>query len=349
MICSPEITIGNYKAGGRNPCLIIAEIGPNHDGSIERAMELIDMAADCGCDGVKFQYHIADEEIADRTSIIPWSGENRYDFVKNVQEFTPQEHTMLKNKIKEKGLIYIVSPFNLKAVDILINIDLDAFKIASGEITNLELIKKCLFTNKPVILSSGMSTIDEIDLAIKAASETGNNKIILLQCASEYPTRYEDMNLKTIYSFLERYHIPVGLSDHNLDIIPTISSVALGCSMIEKHFTDDKTRSGPDHAVSLEPKEMNMLIEGVRNLEKALGDGDKRLGPNAEKSRQTFNNSIVCAVRIPADTIIEYNHLCLKKPGTGLPPSALEKVVGMKTKRDLNKNTIVKWEDFYEM
>jgi len=343
------VVIGKRKVGQGYPCLVIAEIGPNHDGSVDRAKKLVDLAANCGCHGVKFQYHIADLEIADKQSIIPWSGEIRYDFVRNVQEFTENEHAQLKEWTQEKGLLYVVSPFNLKAVEVLDKIGVDAYKIASGEISNLELVKKCCLTGRPVILSSGMSTLDEIDKAIATARETGNANLILLQCTSEYPTQYEDMNLRTIVTFRHRYGILTGLSDHNLDPVPVIASVALGCCLIEKHFTDDKTRPGPDHAVSLEPHEMKALVAGVRNLEKALGDGAKNLGPNAEKLRRTFMNSIVAAKRIPEGTIVAKDHFCLKKPGTGLPPEDMKKLIGMKAKRNIEADTIVSMTDFSEV
>lgn len=347
-MASAEISIGRHKVGGDNPCLIIAEIGPNHDGSIKRAKKLVSLAKDCGCDGIKFQYHLAEEEIADKTSTIPWSGEVRYDFIKRVQEFTSEEHGLLRQITKEKGLLYISSPFSIKAAEILDDLNLDAFKIASGEITNYELIEKCCATGKPVILSCGMSGLDEVDASVNIALGTGNKDIMLLQCTSEYPTRYEDINLRTIQTFLSRYSIPIGLSDHSQDIIPAIASVALGCRLIEKHFTEDKGRNGPDHAVSLEPEQMKMMVESVRNLERALGDGVKKPGPNAAKMRETFLNSIVCAVPVPAGTIVERKHFCFKKPGTGLPPSALDKLIGMKAKTGIDVDSIVRLEDFVE-
>ena len=341
-----SITIGAYPVGAGAPCLVVAEIGPNHDGSFERAEILTDLAAQSGCHGVKFQYHLADEELADRDSRIPWSGARRYDILKNIQEFSEERHARLKEHAHSRGLLYICSPFNMKAAEILHGIGLDAYKIASGEVTNLELIRYCASTGRPVILSSGMSDLPEIDAAVAAARENANPNIMLLQCTSEYPTRYENVQLRVIETFQRRYGLPIGLSDHCQDPLPAIASVALGACMIEKHFTDDRTRRGPDHAVSLEPEQMRYLADSVRNLEAALGDGVKRLGPNVDALRATFLNSIVAARDIAAGEPVDRSHFRLMKPGTGLPPSKLPALIGRRAAQEIKAGTMVKLEDF---
>lgn len=337
--------IGNKHVGDSAKCLVIGEIGPNHDGDPQKALNLIEVCAEAGCDGVKFQYHLADAEIFDRSTKSYYYNETRYNFIKRVQEFPHAIHQRLRDTTRERGLVYLCSVFSEEAVEKVASLDVDAFKIPSGEVGNPWVLEQVAACHKPVVVSSGMSPATEIDDMMNTLA-AASDEVILLHCLSEYPTARSDMHLRMIPSLHARYGCPVGLSDHSRNIPEVAASVALGATMIEVHVTFDREASGPDHHVSLLPGELRDLVSRVRVLEEALGKPEKVLGAHATDMRASFTNSIVTRCAIRAGEIFSRENLTLMKPGTGLPPSQLSRILGRKAVSDIPSLTALKREDF---
>jgi sialic acid synthase SpsE len=340
----PTFKIGSRQVGSGAPCIIVAEIGPNHDGDPEQAKRLVRAAADAGCDAVKFQYRIADAEIFDRTTKSYYFDEPRYNFIKRVQEFPHKTHAALRREAKKHGLLYICSAMSEEGIDRLAELDPDALKIPSGEVGNPWLLERAGATGVPIVASSGMSPQAEIDAMMKKLGEHCR-RVVLLHCLSEYPTRLEDMHLRVLPMLAARYRCPVGLSDHSRQLRTVAASVALGASMIEVHFTFDRDAIGPDHKVSLLPEEMAYLVCNVRELEQALGRPEKILGRHAKTMRESFTNCIVARRDIAKGEKLDRSTLALKKPGTGLPPPALAKIIGKRAARSITANTPLTWSD----
>jgi sialic acid synthase SpsE len=336
--------IGRRTVGGGAPCLVVAEIGPNHNGDPEVARQLIRAAAAAGCDAVKFQYRIADAEIFDRTTVAYFVGEPRYSFVKRVQELPHKTHLMLRREVKKHGMLYICSAMSEEGIDRIAQLDPDALKVPSGEVGNPWLLERAGKTGLPIVASSGMSPLAEIDAMMRALGEH-SRRVVLLHCLSEYPTQLEDMNLRMLPMLAARFRCPVGLSDHSRRLDEVAGSVALGGSMIECHFTFDRNAPGPDHPVSLLPDEMATLVARVRDLEKALGQPEKILGRHAANMRESFTNSVVARRDIKAGESLVRSKLALKKPGTGLPASALPRILGKRAARPIAANTALTWND----
>jgi N,N'-diacetyllegionaminate synthase len=338
-----SVRIGDYPIGQNNQTIVVAEIGPNHDGSVDKAMKLIDAAAESGCQGVKFQYHLADAEIHDKDARSYYYDESRYEFIKRVQEFPHEIHRKIRIYCKKKGLLYICSVFSENALDRVADLQPDAYKIPSGETNNpwvLEELSKC---DTPVIASSGMSSMSEIDAMMEILTKFGKIPI-LLHCVSEYPTTLQDMNLRMIRVLRERFGCPVGLSDHSRQFAAICSSVALGAALIELHFTFDRSASGPDHKISVLPSEMSNLVQTVRDIEAALGSEVKKLGSHVDSMRTSFTNSIVARKNISKGEILTKENLTLKKPALGLPPSKLNLVLGKTSLKDISANELIMFE-----
>ena len=340
----PTFKIGSRKVGDGAPCIVVAEIGPNHNGDPEVARQLIRAAAEAGCDAVKFQYRIADAEIFDRSTMAYFVGEPRYNFVKRVQELPHKVHQQLRREVKKHGMLYLCSAMSEEGILRIADLDPDGLKIPSGEVNNPWLLETAGKTGLPIVASSGMSPLAEMDAMMRTLGEHCR-QVVLLHCLSEYPTQLEDMNLRMLPMLAARYRCPVGLSDHSRRLDEVAATVALGGSVIECHFTFDRNAPGPDHPVSLLPDEMKQLVQRVRDLEKALGRPEKILGRHADNMRESFTNSIVARRDIKPGEALDRNKLALKKPGTGLPPSALPKILGKKAKRAIAANTPLSWSD----
>jgi N,N'-diacetyllegionaminate synthase len=341
---APTFKLGPRTVGGGAPCVVVAEIGPNHNGDPEVARRLIRAAAEAGCDAVKFQYRLADAEIFDRTTMAYFVGEPRYDFVKRVQELPHKVHASLRREVKKHRMLYLCSAMSVEGIERIAELDPDGLKIPSGEVGNPWLLECAGKTGLPVVASSGMSPLAEIDAMMRKLDKHCKH-VALLHCVSEYPTPLEDMNLRLLPFLAARFRCPVGLSDHSRRLDEVAASVALGGSLIEVHFTFDRNAPGPDHPVSLLPTEMTALVQRVRNLEKALGRAEKILGAHADNMRASFTNSIVARRDIKAGEAIDRTKLALKKPGTGLPPSALPQIIGKRAKVAIVANTPLKWSD----
>ncbi len=317
---------------------VIAEAGMNHDGSLGNAIRLAETAAECGADAVKFQLHDAlAESTKDAPSPPYFQHETRWEYF-NRTAFTDEQWATLKDACDRAGIEFLCSVFSVEAVDRLERLGVGRYKIGSGEVTNLELVRRVAATGKPVLLTSGMSSWQELDAAVAAAG----NEVTVLQCTSVYPTPPERVGLNVLAQLRERYGKPVGFSDHTVGNYAAFAAVALGAVVVEKHFTLSRQAYGPDAALAMEPDELEDLVEGIRELETMLANPvDKNdLAPFAEMKR-VFEKSVVTVADIPAGATIERDWLAAKKPGTGIPAAKLDDVVGRTAARDLPADTVV--------
>lgn len=335
--------IGNRRLGEGELTLVIAEIGNNHDGSVQQAERLIDAAADAGVDAVKFQTHIAEAEMHPSTPTPPHFDEPRWEFTKRM-ELSADDHRRLRRYAEERGLIFFSSPFSVEAVELLEEIGNPLYKIASGEVTNPPLLEAVAATGKPALLSTGMSGLDDVERAIEILRDGGGD-LLVMQCTSSYPAPPEKVNLRAMAAMGERFGLPFGLSDHTSDIHTAIAAVALGANAIEKHFTLSRRLYGPDHHASLVPEELARLVDGVRQVEAALGSGEKARDSSLDPARATFEKSVVTRVAIPAGAEIVREMLTTKRPGTGIPAIRLPEVVGRRAGRHIEQNALVEPAD----
>jgi N-acetylneuraminate synthase/N,N'-diacetyllegionaminate synthase len=338
-----NIKIGDKIIGDGQPIAIVAEIGNNHNGDIELAKKLIEEAAKAGCDMVKFQTHIAEAEMLVDNTIPPHFPEPRWEFTKRMG-LSKEDHIALMEHANKHDVIFFSSPFSKEAIDLLDEIGVPAFKVASGEITNIPMLEHMAKKGKPIIMSSGMSTMEELEEAV-GVIRSHNDQLILMHCTSKYPCPYSEINLNAITKLRNKFELLIGFSDHNPKIYAAVASVPLGVCMIEKHFTTDKTLYGPDHKASLEPIEMQELVEIVHNIESAMGTGEKNLTPELERFRAVFQKSVVSLTDIQSGNIITESMVSTKKPGTGLPPKMLNDIIGKKAKSDIPKDSLIKKED----
>lgn len=345
---SAHFNIGPHTIGdGR--CFIIGEIAQAHDGSLGMAHSYIDAIARTGADAVKFQTHIAD---AESSPLEPWrvkfspQDTTRFDYWKRM-EFSREQWFGLKQHAEEKGLIFLSSPFSLQAADLLDEMEMLAWKVASGEIGNMKLLERMASTRKPILLSSGMSPLAELDRAAELVRRF-SCPVAVMQCTSNYPTPPEKLGLNLLAEYRARYSCPVGLSDHSGDIFAGLAAAALGVDVLEIHVTMSREMFGPDVIASVTTAELKRLIEGMRFIEKAVSnpvDKDALVG-DFSTYRQIFMKSIFSDADIVAGTILREEHLAFKKPGTGIPADKVSEVVGRTLRGDVSKGSLLKWEDF---
>lgn len=343
-----QIKIAGRTIGSGYLCFIVAEAGVNHNGSIALAKKLIDAANAARADAVKFQAFKTEKIVTKSASKAPYQSgatgkDDQYGMLKKV-ELTETDLKELVNYANKKKIIFLATPFDKESVDILYRFKVPAFKIASGEITNFPLLRHIASKKKPVIMSTGMSTIAEIRKAIRVLNSGGTKDIVLLHCVSDYPAKVEEVNLKAMETLKRTFDLPVGFSDHTLGITVPIAAVALGAAVIEKHFTLDRNLPGPDHKTSLEPNELKEMVARIREVEKALGDGIKRPTKSEDVIKKAVRRSIVARVNIPRNTVIAEHMLNLKRPGTGLEPECLKKVVGKRAKKDIKVDELITFE-----
>lgn len=331
-----------------NRCLVIAEVAQAHDGSLGMAHAFIDAIADAGADAVKFQTHIAEFE---STPDEPWrvkfslQDKTRYDYWKRM-EFTEEQWHGLKEHAERRGLLFLSSPFSVEAVELLKRVGVAAWKVASGEVTNPLMLEAMAETGLPILLSTGMSTLQEIDEAVARIREKGL-PLVVLQCTSMYPTPPEKVGLNMLPFFRERYGCPVGLSDHSGTIYPALAAVTLGAKVIEVHVTFHRKMFGPDVPASITMEELELLVKGVKFIEKMLShpvDKDY-IALELAEMRRLFTKSVVARTDLPAGTVLKREHLTVKKPGTGIPAAKLSELVGRKLRRDVRKDEMIREED----
>jgi N-acetylneuraminate synthase len=325
--------------------LIIAEVGSVHDGSLGLALHLIDAAAESGADAVKFQTHIAEAETLREAPMPPYfQGEPRYEYFERTS-FTQDQWRQLKARCDERGVIFMSSPFSEEAVDLLEPLGMTHYKIPSGEVTNLPLLDKIACLGKPVLLSSGMSTWDELDRAVKVV-RAHHNLLTMLQCTTEYPCPPERVGLNVMLEMRDRYGVSVGLSDHTLTIYAPIAAVALGAQVIEKHFTLSRRMYGSDARHSLEPEEFAGMARGIRAVEAMLANPvDKSVAGRFVEMKEIFQKSVVAIVDIPAGAVIGREMLGIKKPGAGLPAARIDELPGKRTTRAVGRNQLLQDDD----
>lgn len=324
---------------------IIAEVGSVHDGSFGLAKCLIEAAADCGADAVKFQTHLAAAETL-RTAPMPpyFTGEPRFDYFERTS-FQPAQWADLKEHSRQHGVEFLSSPFSEEAVDLLESVGVQRYKVPSGEVTNLPLLEKLARTGKPILLSSGMNSWSELDAAV-ATIRQRHQDLTVLQCTSEYPCPYERVGINVLGAMARRYGLPVGLSDHTLTNYAAFLAVADGAVALEKHFTLSRKMYGSDARHSLEPAEFAELVRGVRAIEAMRAARvDKDDVARFAGMKQIFEKSLVALVDIPAGAILTRPMLGFKKPGTGIPAAHWRDVVGLRTARPVRADTVLLPED----
>ncbi|MFZ3171711.1 MAG: pseudaminic acid synthase [Carboxydocellales bacterium] len=345
-----QIKIGKRIIGEEQPCFIIAEAGSNHDRDINQAKALIDLALEAGADAVKFQTFTADKIAANTNHAIVRLG-NEYEGVPTLYELykgleLPRDWQMeLAHYAVDKGIMFLSTPFDRDAVDELDELGMPAYKVASFEMVDLPFLKCMAKRGKPVILSTGMATMGEIEEALTAIYSSGNKQVILLHCGISYPMPYSEVNLKAIETMRLAFQVPVGYSDHSLGISVPLAAVALGAKVIEKHFTLDKKLKGPDHKFALDPGELKDMVRGIREVEAALGSPVKGPTPAEELHRARGRRSIFSRVDIPRGTVINEDMLAVLRPGIGLKPKYLEVVTGRKAQRDIKANEPITWDE----
>ena len=344
-----KIKIGDFEISPESKVFIVAELSCNHLQNFDLAVKTIKAMKEAGADAVKLQTYTPDTMTIDcdneyfriKHGTI-WDGETLYELYKKA--YTPWEwQPKLKKIAEELGLIFFSTPFDKTAVDFLEAMDVPAYKVASFEITDIPLIEYIASKGKPVIISTGIATLEDIKEAVDACKRAGNDKIILLKCTSEYPAPLEDVNLKTIPDMMKRFNTIVGLSDHTLGISVPVGAVALGAKVIEKHFILDRNLGGPDAKFSLEPDEFKQMVTAVRSVEKALGKVSYELNEKLKKSR-LFSRSLFAVKDIKAGEIFTEENVKSIRPGYGLPPKYLKGIIGKRAKCDIKRGTPLSWD-----
>lgn len=326
---------------------IIAEAGVNHNGNLENAKRLVDVAAEAGVNAVKFQTFKANNLVSYYTSKAEYQlintnkNETQYEMLKKL-ELNLEAHKELNSYCKDKKVLFLSTPFDLDSIDLLVQIlDIPVLKIPSGEITNYPYLRKIGQTQKEVILSTGMSTMEEIEQAIFVLKQYGASKISLLHCNTEYPTPMYDVNLNVIRTMAGRFKVPIGYSDHTQGIEVPIAAVAMGASIIEKHFTLDKNMEGPDHKTSLEPDELKRMVYCIRNIELAMGSKEKIPTASERKNISIARKSIVAKSEIKKGEVFTEENLTTKRPGNGLSPMCWNDIVGKTSNKDFKVDEMI--------
>jgi N-acetylneuraminate synthase len=332
--------------GNVSRTLIIAEVGSVHDGSFGNATRLIETAAACGVDAVKFQTHIPEAETLPDAPMPPYfKGEPRFEYFQRTG-FTLEQWVVLKACCDQNGVIFLSSPFSEEAVDLLEKVGVAQYKIPSGEVTNLPMLEVIAATGKPVLLSSGMSSWGELDRAVDVVRKLNPN-LTVLQCTSEYPCPYENVGLNVMVEMAERYQTPVGLSDHTLNNYASFAAVVLGAAVIEKHFTFSRAMYGSDAPHSLEPDELKDLVEGTRAIETMMAvQVDKADTASFQHMKDIFEKSLVAEVDIPAGAVLTREMVGIKKPGTGISAARLNEFVGVRLTSGVKAGELLMEADF---
>lgn len=324
---------------------IIAEAGVNHNGSFELACKLVDVAKAAGVDCIKFQTFKSKNLVSHNAQKAEYQKDttgdgSQVDMLKKL-EFSYEEFLKLKAYCEQVGICFLSTPFDFDSIDFLNSIDMPFWKIPSGEITNYPYLVALAKTGKPVVMSTGMCEMAEIEAAIKVLRNHGTTGIKLLHCNTEYPTPFEDVNLKAMQTMRDAFGLEVGYSDHTKGIEVPVAAVALGATVIEKHFTLDRNMEGPDHKASLEPDELAAMVASIRHIEKALGTGDKTPSPSERKNIAVARKSIVAKVAIKAGEVLTEDNITVKRPGSGVNPMRWKEVLGTRAVRDFEEDELI--------
>ena len=339
------IHVGGRVVGDGQPVYFVAEAGVNHNGSLELAKRLVDVAADCNADAVKFQKRtVRDILVAaalEQPYLTPTSLGATYGEHRDKLELSDDDYQQLWEHARQRGITIVASAWDARSVDFLEELGVPAYKTASADLTNLPLLEHIARKGKPMFVSTGMATIEEVAEALGVVQKHLGDQVVLLQCTSLYPCDNDKLNLRVMQTYRERFGVLVGYSGHERGLAPTEAAAALGACVIERHFTLDRTMIGPDHAASLEPEGLRRVIRNIRNIEKALGDGQKRLLPEESVVRNRLAKSIVAACDIPAGTVIMADMLTTKGPGNGLQPRHIPELCGLIAEITIESDTLV--------
>ncbi len=325
---------------------IIAEAGVNHNGDMNIAKKLIDAASEAGADAVKFQTFKAENLVCKNAKKAAYQlettdkSESQYDMLRKL-ELTREQHIELIEYCKTRHIMFLSTPFDIESLLLLVELGLPIIKIPSGEITNLPYLWAVAKQKKKVILSTGMSDLEEVKDAVKVLKDNGTEDITVLHCNTQYPTPMEDVNLKAMATMKDELEIPIGYSDHTQGIEVPIAAVAMGATVIEKHFTLDKNMDGPDHKASLEPDELKCMVQAIRNIEKALGSDKKEVTASEVQNRDVVRKSIVAACKIQKGKCFSERNLTTKRPGTGINPMRWDEVIGQIAARDYEADEMI--------
>ncbi len=331
----------------KDSVFIIAEAGVNHNGRLKLAKRLVDAAKTAGADAVKFQTYRTEDLVtrqapkaAYQNKTVP--GKSQYDMLKGL-ELSAADFKVLSSYCRKKKILFLSTPFDIRSADLLRSLGMKMFKVSSGDLTNIPMLKHIAKYKRPMILSTGMADIKEIREAVKAVRSAGNNNIVLMQCTSNYPSRHKDINLRVMAALRKTFKLPAGLSDHSTGIEVSIAAAALGASIIEKHFTLDRGMNGPDHMASLEPAKLKEMVLCVRNVENAMGSGNKLPSGTETEIKKVARKSIVALSDIPKGARIKLGMITVKRPGTGIEPKYFNLLIGKTAGSYIEKDTPIKW------
>jgi len=346
-----SLKIRDRNIGLGSPCFVIAEAGVNHNGKIEMAKALIDLAKTAGADAVKFQTFRAENLVSPTERKARYQVENtgtdelQFEMLKAL-ELSGPDFRELARHCREKEILFLSTPFDEESADLLAEIDVAAYKISSGDVTNLPFLRYVAGKRKPIIFSTGMAVLSEVETALKSIRATGNREVIVLHCVTNYPADPHDINLRAMETIARTLGVLVGLSDHTLGIEIPIAAVALGARVIEKHFTLDRSLPGPDHQTSLDPSELKALVRGIRNVEAALGDGIKRPAASELENLPIGRKSLHWRRSLTVDAVVSAGDLIALRPGSGIPPSEITSLLGKRLICAVEMGTIVRRNDF---
>jgi sialic acid synthase SpsE len=347
-----DFRIGDRPIGPGYPCYVIAEAGSNHNRDLPTALRLIEVAADAGADAVKFQTYTADGLYSRKTpdmSYLKESGlvgdsESVWELIKRV-EIPWEWHGELASHAADAGITFLSTPFEEAAVDLLEGIGVPAYKIASYEVNHLPLIAYAARTGKPLLISTGMASLGDIERALDTAAAAGAQDLLLMHCAVNYPPRFDDLNLRAIITLRDAFQIPIGWSDHTPGHTADVVAVALGACAVEKHYTLSREQTGPDHPFALEPEELKHMVQAIRETEASLGSSVKRVTEAESEMFRLGRRSLVAARDIAAGDGIGRDDLAVKRPGFGIPVHEIEQVIGRHAAHDLAHDDVLQWDD----
>lgn len=329
---------------------MIAEVGVNHNGDIKLAKQLVDMARQAGADAVKFQTFKAEESTSAYAEKAEY--QKRNDTVQESQmemirklELPFQAFDVLKKYCEERNIDFISTPDGTESLRYLVGLDVPLIKIGSTEVTNHPFLAEIAETGKPILLSTGMSTLGEVEKAVNTLRSHGNNELVLMHCTTDYPTDYSEVNLRAMQTMHRAFHVPVGYSDHTLGCEAAVAAVTMGAVCIEKHITLDRNLEGPDHKAAMPPEEFREYVRSIRNTELLLGNGEKRPTKQEQKIMKQVRRSILAKYDLPKGTILDKSMFCYKRPGEGIYPEFADVLEGMELKRDIKREEMILWKD----
>jgi pseudaminic acid synthase len=347
-----EFRIGERPVGPGHPCYVIAEAGSNHNRDLATALRLIDVAAEAGADAVKFQTYTADGLYSRQTpgmSYLEEQGligerESVWELIKRV-EIPWEWHGELARHAAHAGITFLSTPFEEAAVDLLEEIGVPAYKIASYEVNHLPLIAHAARTGKPLLISTGMASLGDIERALDTAAAAGARDLLLMHCAVNYPPRFDDLNLRAMATLRNAFQVPIGWSDHTPGHTADVVAVALGACAVEKHYTLSRDQEGPDHPFALEPHELSAMVAAIREAESSLGSSVKRVTDAEAEMFRLGRRSLVAARDIRAGGMVTREDIAVKRPGFGIPVHDLEQVLGRHVARDVAQDHVLQWDD----